>query len=470
MNVVPNPSITNLRSTADYQAMDAAHHLHPFMDTKALNAKGARVITSAKGCWLTDSDGNRILDGMAGLWCVGVGYGRDEIVDAVARQMRDLAYYNIFFQCTHPPAAEFAEALTAVAPEHMNRVFFTNSGSESNDTVFRLARVYWDCMGKPTKKKFISRKNAYHGSTVCGTSLGGMAGMHRQSGLPIEGIYHIGQPYRFAEGRDMDPAEFGLKRARELEAAIEWLGADNVAAFIAEPIQGAGGVVIPPETYFPEIERICRKHDILLVSDEVICGFGRTGNWWGAETFGFSADLMPIAKGMTSGYVPMGGVLVSDRVADLLIEKAGEIFHGYTYSGHPAACAAGLATLRIMQEEKLVERVRDDVGPYFSERWLSLGDHPLVGEARCKGLIGALEIVRDKTTMARFPNEGKTATRIRDISVGRNHLVMRAVRDTLVISPPLVISREECDELVARARKTLDDMADELTREGVKLG
>ena len=425
MNVVPNSAITNLRSTADYQAMDAEHHLHPFMDTKALNAKGARVITSAKGSWLTDSDGNRILDGMAGLWCVGVGYGRDEIVDAVARQMRDLAYYNTFFQTTHPPAAEFSEALSKVAPEHMNRVFFTNSGSESNDTVFRLARVYWDCMGKPTKKTFISRKNAYHGSTVCGTSLGGMSGMHRQSGLPIEGIYHIGQPYWFAEGRHMDPAEFGLMRARELEEAIEWLGADNVAAFIAEPIQGAGGVVIPPETYFPEIERICREHDILLVSD---------------------------------------------RVADVLTEKAGEFFHGYTYSGHPAACPAGLATLRIMQEEKLVERVRDDVGPYFTERWESLGDHPLVGEARCKGLIGAMEIVRDNTTMARFPDEGKAAVRVRDISIEKNHLVMRAVRDTLVISPPLVISHEECDELVARARKSLDEAADELTRDGVKLG
>jgi putrescine aminotransferase len=456
----------NLRSTAEYQAMDAAHHWHPFTDTKALNAAGARVFTAAKGVWLTDSEGNKVLDGMAGLWCVNVGYGRDEIVEAVTRQLRELPYYNTFFQCTHPPAAEFAEALTAAAPAQMNRVFFTNSGSEANDTVFRLARIYWDCLEKPTKKIFISRRNAYHGSTLCSASLGGMAGMHRQSGMPIEGIEHIGQPYWFGEGRDMDPGEFGLKRARELEAAIDRLGEDNVCAFIGEPIQGAGGVVIPPETYWPEIQRICRERNVLLVVDEVISGFGRTGNMWGCESFGVEADMMPIAKGMTSGYIPMGGVLISDRVGDVLIEKAGEIYHGYTWSGHPAACAAGLASLRIIQEERLIERARDDVAPYLAARWATLADHPLVGEARIRGLVGALELVKDKTTLARFPAELNAGTRCRDISVGQNALVMRAVGDVMVISPPLVISHEECDRLVARARQSLDDLADELTRDG----
>ncbi|HUF87215.1 MAG TPA: aspartate aminotransferase family protein, partial [Thermohalobaculum sp.] len=446
----------NLRTTAEYQAMDAAHHWHPFTDTKALNANGARVFTAAQGCWLTDSEGNRILDGMAGLWCVAVGYGRDEIVEAVARQMRALPYYNTFFQCTHPPAAEFAEALTALAPAHMNRVFFTNSGSEANDTVFRLARLYWDCRGKPAKKTFIARLNAYHGATVAGASLGGMKGMHAQSGLPIGGIHHIGQPYWFAEGREMDPpvdpAEFGRRRARELAEAIDRLGEDNVCAFIAEPIQGAGGVIIPPETYWPEIARICAEREILLIADEVITGFGRTGNMWGSDTYALTPDFMPIAKAMTSGYVPMGGVLIADRVAEVLIEHAGEIFHGYTWSGHPAACAAGLASLRILTEERLVARVRDDTGPYLSSRWATLADHPLVGEARMKGLIGALELVRDKASLARFPNEGATGARCRDLSIARHHLVMRAVRDTMIIAPPLVISREECDELVARAR------------------
>ena len=453
----------NLRSTEDYQAMDGAHHWHPFTDTADLAARGARVITKAEGVWLTDSDGNRILDGMAGLWCVNVGYGREEIAEAIARQARELPYYNTFFQSTHPPAAEFAEALCAQAPSHMNKVFFTNSGSESNDTVFRLARVYWDCMGKPEKKHFIGRKNGYHGSTVAAASLGGMNAMHVQSGLPIEGIHHIDQPYWFGEGREsgMTPEEFGLARAHELEVKIREVGADRIAAFIAEPIQGAGGVIIPPDGYWSEIQRICREHDILLVADEVICGFGRTGNWWGCETFGIEADLMPIAKGLTSGYVPMGGVFISDRVAGPVMKHAGEFVHGYTYSGHPLACAAGLENLRILQEEDLPGRVGRVIGPYLEERWQELADHPLVGEARMTGLVGALELVRDKVTMERFPKEASAGSTCRDLSVS-NGLVMRAVGDTMIISPPLIISEGECDALVRIVRTTLDELADAL--------
>lgn len=455
----------NLRSTAEYQAMDGAHHWHPFTDTADLAAKGARVITKADGVWLTDSEGHQILDGMAGLWCVNVGYGRDEIADAISAQARQLPYYNTFFQSTHPPVAEFAQALCAQAPAHMNRVFFTNSGSESNDTVFRLARVYWDCMDKPWKKLFIGRHNGYHGSTVAAASLGGMGAMHAQSGLPIEGVHHIGQPYYFGEGAasGLSEHDFGLARARELETKILELGPENVCAFIAEPIQGAGGVVIPPASYWPEIQRICHEYDVLLVADEVICGFGRTGNWWGCETFGITPDLMPIAKGMTSGYVPMGGVFISDRVAGAVMEKAGEFVHGYTYSGHPLACAAGLVNLRILQEEKLIERVRDDTGPYLNERWGSLGDHPLVGEARSQGMVGAMELSRKDGS--RFTDHFATGPRCRDHSVA-NGLVMRAVGDTMIISPPLVISRDEIDQLVERARTALDLLADEMTRDG----
>ena len=453
----------NLRSTADYQAMDAANHWHPFTDTADLAAKGARVITKARGVWLTDSEGHEILDGMAGLWCVNVGYGRDEIADAIARQARELPYYNTLFQSTHPPVAEFAEALCAQAPAHMNKVFFTNSGSESNDTVFRLARVYWDCMGKPSKKHFISRKNAYHGSTVAAASLGGMGAMHAQSGLPIEGIHHINQPYWFGEGRTtgLSPEEFGLARARELEAKILELGPENVAAFIGEPVQGAGGVIIPPATYWPEIQRICREYEILLIADEVICGFGRTGNWWGCETFEIMADMMPIAKGLTSGYVPMGGVFISDRVAGPVMEKGGEFVHGYTYSGHPLACAAGLVNLRILQEEKLVERVRDVTSPYLKPRWEALSDHPIVGEARMVGLVGALELVADKETMARFPADRSAGMTCRDFSV-QGGLVMRAVGDSMIISPPLSISEQECDVLIDRVRAALDKTAEVL--------
>ena len=455
----------NLRDTAAIQASDAAHHWHPFTDSAELAAQGTRVISGAQGCWLTTNDGERLLDAMAGLWCVNVGYGREEIVEAVARQMRQLPYYNIFFQCTHPAATEFAEAVAAIAPAHMNRVFFTNSGSESNDTAFRLARVYWDCVGKPKKKVFIGRRNGYHGSTVAAASLGGMGAMHSQSGLPIEGVRHIGQPYWFGEGEGGDPHAFGLMRARELEAMIDEVGADNVCAFIAEPIQGAGGVIIPPDSYWPEIGRICRERDILLIADEVIGGFGRTGRWFASETMGITPDLMPIAKGMTSGYIPMGGVLISDRVAGPVMAKAGEFYHGFTYSGHPAACAAGLASLRILQEEKLVERVADDIGPYLAARWATLADHPLVGETRTKGLLGALELVRDKTTRARFGEGVNAGPRCRNLSVA-NGLVMRAVGDTMIISPPFIITHSEVDELVSRARKALDGLADELTREG----
>ncbi len=457
MNLAPN-----LRSTEAYQAMDAAHHWHPFTDTAELASKGARVIVKAEGCWLTDSDGNRILDGMAGLWCVNVGYGREDIAEAIGRQARELPYYNTFFQTTHPPAAEFAEALCQAAPAHMNRVFFTNSGSESNDTVLRLIRVYWDRMAKPKKRAVIGRWNGYHGSTVAATALGGMKGMHDQS-VSVADIHHIDQPYWFGEGRGtgLNPEEFDLERARQLEAKIKELGAENVAAFIGEPIQGAGGVIIPSDGYWPEIQRICRKYDVLLVADEVICGFGRTGNWWGSETVGIQPDLMPIAKGLTSGYVPMGGVFISDRVAEPVIGNAGEFIHGYTYSGHPLACAAGLVNLRILQEEQLIERVRDDTGPYLKAQWEALEDHPLVGEARICGFVGALELVADKHTMARFPNEGAVGMRCRDLSVAEG-LVMRAVRDTMIISPPLILSRDECDTLIVRARGALDQLAAEL--------
>jgi putrescine aminotransferase len=467
MNIPVNP-----RPTADYQAMDAAHHWHPFTDTKALNAQGARVIESAKGVWLTEAGGKTLIDGMAGLWCMNVGYGRDEIADAVARQLRQLPYYNTFFQCTHAPVAEFSTALTEMAPAHMNRVFFTNSGSEANDTAFRMARTYWDCVGQPKKKIFISRQNGYHGSTVLGASLGGMGFMHAQSGLPIEGIRHIGQPYWFGEGRatGMTEDEFGLARARELETMIDEVGEENVCAFVAEPIQGAGGVIIPPATYWPEIARICKARNILLVADEVICGFGRTGKWWGSETYQIEPDLMPIAKGMTSGYQPMGGVLVSDRVAGPIIDEAGEFGHGFTYSGHPASCAAGLEVLRIMKEEKLVERVAETGAPQMARLWAALGDHPLIGEARTKGMLGALEIVADKTTGARFADEVGAGGRCRDLCVSEAGLVMRAVGNTMIASPPLVISEAELDEMAARAKKALDLLADQLVREGHHIG
>jgi len=282
-----------------------------------------------------------------------------------------------------------------------------------------------------------------------------MKPVHEQAGLPIPGIEHIMQPHWYREGGDLTPEEFGVKAARALEEKIEAIGVDNVAAFIAEPIQGAGGVIVPPETYWPEIRRICDQYGILLVADEVICGFGRTGRWFGSEYFGVEADLMPIAKGLSSGYLPIGGVLVGDRVAEVLLREGGEFAHGFTYSGHPVGCAVALANVRILRDEGIVERVADDVGPYLQQRWRELADHPLVGEVRGVGMLGAIELVKNKETREAFEPSGETGTLCRDICFA-NGLVMRSVGDAMVIAPPLVITRAQIDELVSAARSCLD--------------
>ena len=310
----PSPAQTPApRTTESWQAADSAHFLHPFTDFQSLAKKGARIITRAENIYLWDSDGHKLLDAMSGLWCVNVGYGQRALVDAAAQQMLQLPFYNAFFQTATPPAIELAELLASVTPPQFQHVFFTGSGSEGNDTVVRMVRRYWDILGQPERQVIISRNNAYHGSTMAGASLGGMSGMHAQGGLPIPNIVHIEQPYWAALGQGMSRDAFGLQAAGWLEDRILAIGADKVAAFIGEPIQGAGGVIIPPATYWPEIQRICDKYGILLVSDEVICGFGRTGHWFGCETFGFRPDLMTFAKGVTSGYIPLGGVMVGDR-------------------------------------------------------------------------------------------------------------------------------------------------------------
>ncbi len=453
------------RSTAEWQALDAAHYMHPFTDHAALGRKGTRVIVRAEGVYLYDSDGRQILDGMSGLWCVNLGYGRRELAQAAYEQLLELPYYNSFFQVAHPPAIELARLLVEVTPPQFKHVFFTGSGSEANDTVVRAVRRYWDLMGQPERAVIISRKNAYHGSTMAGASLGGMAPMHAQGGLPIPGIVHIRQPYWYGEGGDLSPAEFGVLAAKALEDKILEIGPERVAAFIGEPIQGAGGVIIPPQTYWPEIQKIVDRYGILLVADEVICGFGRTGAWFGSDHFGIRPDLMPIAKGMSSGYLPIGGVMIAERVAQTLIERGGDFNHGFTYSGHPAACAVACATLNIMRSEGIVERVKSDIGPYLQQHWRALEDHPLVGEARGVGLIGALELVRDKASRQGFADPGEIGTVCRDLCIA-NGLVMRAVRATMIIAPPLVMTRAQVDELVDKARIALDLTLEEARRQG----
>ena len=449
------------QNTSELQKLDSQHYLHPFTDPKALKKKGARVITRAEGIYLWDSDGEKILDGMAGLWCVNVGYGREKLARIAFEQMQELPYYNSFFNTTHPPAIALAKKLSEVTPEGLNKVFFTNSGSESNDTVLRTARRFWRLLGHPEKKIFISRKEAYHGSTVVGASLSGKSEYHEMDGLPIPDIEHIECPYWYKNGGDLSKDDYGIKAARALETKIKELGANRVAAFIGEPVLGAGGVIIPPDTYWPEIQRICKKYDILMITDEVICGFGRTGSWFGCETYGVLPDMMPIAKGLSSGYLPIAGVMISDRIMDVLIEKGGEYAHGFTYSGHPAACAVALENINILQEEKLVEKVANETGPYLKKRWQEFEDHPLVGEVRNVGLLGALELVEDKATRKHFPKDRKVGEVCLDICIEKN-IVMRAIKDIMVVSPPLTITKEQIDEMHDLVKSCLDLTAKKL--------
>ncbi|MFK7744668.1 MAG: aspartate aminotransferase family protein [Roseobacter sp.] len=457
--------ISNHMPTAELQALDAAHHMHPFTSNDALEHRGARVITRAKGVYLTDSDGNQILDGMAGLWCVNVGYGRHEMAEVAARQMKELPYYNTFFMTTHVPAIALAQEVANLAPEGMNQIFFASSGSEANDTNIRLVRTYWQEKGMPEKSHIISRKNAYHGSSVGSGSLGGMAYMHAQGGMPIPGIHHIAQPDWWTEGGDMTREEFGLACAKELEDKILELGEDKVAAFIAEPVQGAGGVIVPPSTYWPEIQRICDKYEILLIADEVICGFGRTGNWFGSQTMGIRPDIMTIAKGLSSGYQPIGGSIVSDEIAKVI--AATEFNHGYTYSGHPVAAAVALENLRIMKEEDIVGHVQRVAAPKLKEMLESLGDHPLVGEVNIAGMMGSLPLTPHKESRAKFAAErGTIGTICRDRAFA-NNLVMRHVGDRMIVSPPLIMTEEDIDTLHTRARKALDETYTEAKNQGL---
>ena len=454
------------RSTAQWRELDAAHHLHPFTDTASLNEQGVRMITHADGIYLWDSEGNKITDGMAGLWCVNIGYGRKDLSEVAKRQMDELAYYNTFFKTSHPAVVELSHLLAQVAPAGFDHVFYTNSGSESVDTMIRMVRRYWDVKGKPQKKTLIGRWNGYHGSTIGGASLGGMTYMHEQGELPIPGIAHIEQPWYYKHGKDMTPEEFGVAAARWLEDKILEIGADKVAAFVGEPIQGAGGVIIPPSTYWPEIERICRKYDILLVADEVICGFGRTGEWFGQQHFGFKPDIFTTAKGLSSGYLPIGAVFVGNDVA-ATIAAGGDFNHGFTYSGHPVAAAVAHANVKALRDEGIVQRVKEETGPYMQQRWReTFGQFEHVDDVRGVGLIQAFTLVKNKATRELFDNWGEMGTMCRDIFFG-NNLIMRACGDHIVSAPPLVITKAEIDTMLGTAARCLETFEQKLRERGL---
>ncbi len=442
--------------------LDGRHHLHPFTNHHRIAAgDGRRIITDAEGIYVFDSDGNRYLDAMSGLWCVNIGYGHSELAEVAAQQMKRLPYYNSFFKTAQLPAVELAAVLAEITPPHYRRAFFGCSGSDANDTIVRLTRYYWQLCGQPQRQVIISRKNSYHGSTIAAASLGGMSTMHAQGGLPIPAISHIEQPYYFgyrAQGGQLSAPEFGLETARALEKEILAHGADKVAAFIGEPIQGAGGVIIPPDTYWPEIQRICKKYDILLIVDEVICGFGRTGTWFGSESFAIEGDFMTLAKGLSSGYQPISAVMVGDKVAEVISAHDNEFSHGYTYSGHPVACAVALKNIEILQRERIIERARAETMGYLHAKVQTLADHPLIGEVRVKGFVGALELVAEKTTRPQLFDPALNVGKICSERCFANGLIMRPVNNTLVFAPPLVIRTEEIDEFINIVKQTLDQV------------
>ena len=418
------------------------------------------------GPYVWDSEGKRVLDGMSGLWTASVGHSRKELADAAYQQMLELPYYNTFFRTTHPSVVILSRKLAELAPGDLSQVFYGSSGSESNDTAIRLIRHYWMLKGQPKRRVIISRKNAYHGSTIAAGSMGGMAHVHAQTYPLYEGFRHIMDPYWYGESEEGESLQdFGVRAARALEDEILAVGPENVAAFAAEPVQGAGGVKIAPETYWPEIQRIVDKYGILLLADEVITGFGRLGTWFASEHYGIRPNLMTFAKAATSGYIPLSGVVVDDLIADALMAYEDDFNHGYTFSGHPVACAVALKNLEIIEQEKLVPRVKEFGAPALAAMLAKFKDHPLVGEVRSVGLLGAIELVADKRTRRRFLDPGRVGLICRDHFFGEG-FIMRAVFDTMVTAPPLIWTQTQFDEAEAAIARALDltlsDVAGEL--------
>ncbi len=453
---------------AAVQEADRRAHLHPFTSAADHAEALPRVMVGGEGIRVRDSAGHEYVDAMAGLWCVNAGYGRSEIADAVAAQARRLPYYHTFSGMANEPSARLAERLVELAPGDMSKVFFGSSGSETNDTQVKVVRYYHNVLGQPRKKKIIARKGAYHGATLAGASMSGMAHMHRGFDLPLAGFLHVGSPHHYWQAPEgMSERDFSASLADELEQTILREGPDTVAAFIAEPIQGAAGVVVPPEGYFEAIVPVLRKYDVLFIADEVICGFGRLGRWWGSDYYGLEPDLVSTAKGLTSGYVPMSACLISSKVWEVLRQGSAEygpFAHGYTYSGHPLAAAAALANIDFISAEGLVENAAD-VGSHLQASLRDeFADHPLVGEVRGVGLIAGVELVEDKAAKKPFELSRGVARRLHEILMDAG-LICRPVFNTLTFSPPLVITRDDVDAVVSTFATGLDRLTDELSAE-----
>jgi putrescine aminotransferase len=452
--------------TQHWRALDAAHHIHPFTQAEALAREGVRVITRAKGIYLWDSDGKKLIDGMSGLWCVQVGYGNKELARAGCDTLHTLPYYNHFFKTTNPWTVELAAKLPTILPEGHQRVLFANSGSEANDTALKLIRYYWNLAGRPEKKLHLSRTLSYHGVTMAAASLSGLTPLHPQWDLPFPGFAKVPAPYWYgakaAGYGEITEDEFGIAIAREMERIIREIGPERIASFSAEPVQGAGGLIVPPRTYWPEVSRICKQYDILLHVDEVITGFGRTGEWFGSFTYDLKPDIITMAKGLSSGYQPISAISLGSRMGEAIAHAKEELVHGYTYSGHPVACAVALKNLEVLERDGIVRRVKESIGPYFQRRVREVfSNHPLIGEVRGIGMLAAMELVEDKIERRGFPPARGVGTVCRDHCFN-NGLVMRAIRDTMVLAPPLIITEPEVEKLLAKAKLCIDLTARDL--------
>jgi 4-aminobutyrate--pyruvate transaminase len=462
MNVLSNRAVRDIETL-----------VHPYTNLGAFRDAGPLVIERAKGVYVYDSQGREYIEGMSGLWCTSLGYGNEELVEAASSQMRKLSFAHLFNGRSHDPAVELAERLKEIAPVPISKVFFCNSGSEANDTQMKLVWYMNNALGRPKKKKIVSRQRAYHGVTIAAASLTGLAANHTDFDLPIAGVVHTACPhhYRYA-GDGESEEEFSSRLAEELEALILREDPDTVAAFIAEPVMGAGGVIVPPAGYFEKIMKVCAKYDLLMIADEVISGFGRLGRMFGSEAVGYRPDSVSIAKALSSAYLPIAGVMVPERMYQAMVAESGKIGtfgHGFTYSGHPVAAAVAIKTLEIYRRERIVEKVAA-ITPQFQGALRKLGEHPLVGEARGLGLVGGVEMVADKRTKRSFEPKQGVGTRCVAFAESEGLIVRSLAGDTLSLCPPLIISANELDDMFGRLTRALDRTLDWATAQGLMGG
>ena len=445
---------------------DVQYQLHPFTNLSTHQNQGPLVITSGKGVYVYDESGREYIEGLAGLWCTGLGFGEERLAEAAARQLRRLPYYHQFGSKAHDVAIDLAEKLIGLMPVPMSKVFFNNSGSEANETAMKVVWYYNNARGRYRKKKIVSRLRGYHGTTIGAASLTGLAASHKDFDLPLPQIRHTDCPYYYRYGKAGEREEdFATRLAEQLDALIQREDPDTVAAFIAEPVMGAGGVLVPPRTYFDKVQAVLKKHDVLMIADEVICGFGRTGKMFGSETYAIRPDIMVMAKQLSSGYLPISATAISDDIYRALVtqsERHGTFAHGYTYTGHPAACAVALEVLAIYEERDLLGHI-GRIGPRLQQGLRELENHPLVGEIRGVGLIAGVELVTDKATKAQFDPPGTAGTLFIQRAQA-NGLIVRALQDTVALCPPLIISEPELDEMLRRFRKALDETTESLTK------